>query len=154
MDKIDSSDVRILQTLQERGDLTMAELAEQVHRSHSQCSRRVKQLQDAGIIKRYAAILDADALGLKLKAYVSVVLKHHQEEATAFHALVRDSPEILECCMVTGDGDFLLKLYTRDMAHFRQVLGKLARTDLVATVKSAIVVEDVKQTSALPIYPT
>jgi len=154
MDKLDSSDVRILQALQERGDLTMAELADRVHRSHSQCSRRVKQLQDEGIIRGYTAILNPEALGLNLKAYINVVLKQHSQQATAFHELVRDCPEILECCMVTGDGDYLLKTYTRDMAHFRELLGKLASIDMIATLKSVIVVEDLKHTPALPVYPT
>ncbi|MFC4526251.1 Lrp/AsnC family transcriptional regulator [Dyella halodurans] len=150
--KLDSFDVRILQELQERGDLTMAELAERVYRSNSQCSRRVKQLQDMGVIRRYAAVLDPEKLGLKLKAYVTVVLKQHSEEAATFHQLVRDCPEIMECSMVTGDGDYLLKTYTRDIPHFRELLGKLVSIELVGTLKSIIVVDDLKETSALPVY--
>ena len=150
--KLDAFDVRILQELQEKGDLTMAELADRVYRSNSQCSRRVKQLEDMGVIRRYSAVLDPEKLGLNLKAYVTVVLKQHSEEASAFHQLGRDCTEIMECSMVTGDGDYLLKIYTRDIPHFRELLGKLVSVDLVGTLKSIIVVQDLKETSVLPVY--
>lgn len=153
MTQLDSFDVRILEALQIEGDMTMAELSERVYLSHSQCSRRVKQLRDSGLIRNFAAILDPLALGLALKAYVTVVLKHNSQTATEFRTLIRDCPEILECTMVTGDGDFLLKTYTRDLNHFRELLGKLAAVDVVSTLKSVIVIEDVKNTSALPVYP-
>ncbi|MBD9369900.1 Lrp/AsnC family transcriptional regulator [Xanthomonas sp. XNM01] len=153
MSALDSFDVRILEALQVQGDMTMAELSERVHLSHSQCSRRVKQLRDTGLIRRFAAILDATRLGLHLKAYITVTLKHNSQTATDFRALIRDTAEILECTMVTGDGDFLLKAYTRDLPHFRDLLDRLAQVDVVATMRSVIVIEDLKNTSALPVYP-
>lgn len=149
---LDSYDVRILEALQSQGDLTMAELSERVHLSHSQCSRRVKQLRDAGLIRNFAAILDPTLLGLNLKAYVTVILKHNSQNAEDFRALIRDCPEIPECTMVTGDGDFLLKTYTRDLAHFRELLGQLAQIEVVSSLKSVVVIEDLKNTSALPVY--
>lgn len=154
MADLDSFDVRILETLQRQGDLTMAELAERVFLSHSQCSRRVKQLRDSGLIQRFAAILDPRALGLGLKVYITVTLKQHSQVAADFHKLVHNCPEILECCMVTGDGDFLLKCYVRDLPHLRELLSQLSGVDAVGTLKSVIVIEDMKNTSALPVYAT
>lgn len=152
MISLDAFDVRILEALQVQGDMTMAELSERVYLSHSQCSRRVKQLLDAGLIRHFAAILDPAVLGLAVKAYITVVLKHNSQTATDFRTLIRDCPEILECTMVTGDGDFLLKIYARDLSHFRELLGKLAAVDVVSTLRSVIVIEDVKNTPALPVY--
>lgn len=152
MSTLDSFDIRILEALQVQGDLTMAELSERVHLSHSQCSRRVKQLRDSGYIKHFAAILDPQALGLGLKAFVTIVLKHNSQSAEEFRALIRDCQEILECNMVTGDGDFLLKVHTRDLNHFRELLGQLAKVEVVSTLKSVIVIEDMKNTSALPVF--
>lgn len=152
MSTLDSFDVRILETLQNEGDMTMAELSERVHLSHSQCSRRVKQLRDNGVIDHFAAILSPERLGLNLKSYVSVTLKHNSQTADDFRVLIRDCPEIIECAMVTGDGDFLIQAYTRDLAHFRDLLGKLAQIEVVSSLKSVIVIEDVKRTSALPVY--
>jgi Lrp/AsnC family leucine-responsive transcriptional regulator len=149
---LDDFDVRILEMLQDRGDLTMEELSEKVCRSYSQCSRRVKQLREAGFIQKFAAILDPQTLGLTIKAYISVVLVQHSQNATEFHDLIQQCPEVLECSMTTGDGDFLLKVYTRDLVHFRELLRQLASIKQVATLKSSIVVEDTKNTSALPIY--
>jgi Lrp/AsnC family leucine-responsive transcriptional regulator len=154
MVELDSFDVRILEALQKQGDLTMAELADRVFLSHSQCSRRVKHLRDTGLIQRFAAILDPRALGLGLKVYITVTLKQHSQVASEFHMLVTNAPEILECCMVTGDGDFLLKAYVRDLQHLRDLLGQLSGVEIVGTLKSVIVIDDVKNTSALPVYAT
>ena len=153
MSILDSYDVRILDALQARGDMTMAELSERVHLSHSQCSRRVKQLREQGVIRGFTAILDPGRLGLHLKAYITVTLKNNSQAATEFRALIRDTAEILECTMVTGDGDFLLKVHTRDLPHFRDLLSQLAHVDVVAGMKSVIVIDDLKNTPALPVYP-
>lgn len=150
---LDNYDVRILEALQQQGDITMVELSERVHLSHSQCSRRVKQLRDSGLIRNFTAILDPARLGLHLKAYITVTLKSNSQAATEFRVLIRDTAEILECTMVTGDGDFLLKVHTRDLPHFRNLLSQLAQVDVVASMKSVIVIDDLKNTSALPVYP-
>lgn len=151
--QLDAIDIRILDALQQKGDLTMAELAEQVFRSHTQCSRRVRRLEELGIIQGYAATLSPAALGLKLKAYINVTLLRHSTQAVEFHNMIRDCPEVVECSMVTGDGDFLLKVYTRDMEHFRELLSKLSSVDIVGTLKSVIAISDLKNVSSLPLPP-
>ncbi|MFT4179162.1 MAG: Lrp/AsnC family transcriptional regulator [Thermomonas sp.] len=153
MTALDSYDIRILEALQVQGDMTMSDLSERVHLSHSQCSRRVKHLRETGLIRGFAAILDPAKLGLQLKAYITVTLKLNSQAATEFRALIRDTAEILECTMVTGDGDFLLKVHTRDLPHFRDLLSQLAQVDVVASMRSVIVIDDLKNTSALPVYP-
>lgn len=149
--RLDQHDLRILETLQKQGDITMLELAAVVHLSHSQCSRRIKQLRADGLIRAYAALLEPNRLGLNLKCQVNVTLRHNADPATAFRTLVADCPEIVECSMVTGDGDFLLKTITRDLSHFREVLGRIAECGEVSDMRSSIVVEEVKTTTALPL---
>lgn len=149
--RLDQHDLRILEALQRRGDITMTELSEVVHLSHSQCSRRIKQLQAAGLIRSYVAVLEPDALGLGLKCYVHVRLRHNADPASAFRSLVGDCPEILECSMITGDGDYLIKTITRDLEHFREILGRIAECGEVSDMRSSIVIEEMKETTALPL---
>ena len=149
--RLDQHDLRILDALQRQGDITMIELAEVVHLSQSQCSRRVKQLQASGLIRNYAALLEPTRLGLNLKCYVHVRLRHNADPASAFRGLVEECPEILECAMVTGDGDFLIKTVTRDLEHFREILGRVAACSEISDMRSSIVVEELKGTTALPL---
>lgn len=149
--RLDQHDLRILDTLQRRGDITMAELSEVVHLSHSQCSRRIKQLHAAGLIRGQVALLDPAPLGLGLKCYVHVRLRHNADPAPAFRGLASERPEILECSMITGDGDFLIKTITRDLEHFHEILGRIAECGEVSDMRSSIVVEEVKDTTALPL---
>ena len=149
--RLDQHDLRILDTLQRQGDITMMELAEVVHLSHSQCSRRIKQLRGAGLIRGYAALLEPVRLGLGLKCYVHVRLRHNADPASAFRELVEECPEILDCAMVTGDGDFLIKTVTRDLDHFREILGRVAACGEISDMRSSIVVEDLKASTALPL---
>lgn len=149
--RLDQQDLRILDALQRRGDITMTELSEVVHLSHSQCSRRIKQLQAAGLIRGYVALLNPVPLGLGLKCYVHVRLRHNADPAPAFRGLADGSPEILECSMITGDGDFLIKTVTRDLDHFHELLGRIAECGEVSDMRSSIVVEEMKETTALPL---
>ena len=151
MPDLDRIDVRILTAVQERGDLTLEELAERVLLSPSQCSRRLQRLRDDGYIRGVTTLLDPNQLGLGIKAYILVVLRQQGERSDAFHDLIRRSTEVLECSMVTGDADFLLKLYTKDLKSFRAFLDELAGTKQIATIRSSIVVEETKNTSALPV---
>jgi DNA-binding Lrp family transcriptional regulator len=148
---LDATDIRILAALQQEGDLTLEQLAERCHVSPSRCSRRVQRLRDEHYIRHIAAILDPQKLGLSIKAYITVVLLRHSEKAEAFHSLVRRAPEVLECSMITGDADFLLKVCTRDLKTFRVFLDDLAATNQVATIRSSIVIDEMKNTSALPL---
>lgn len=153
--ELDRTDIRILSVVQEHGDLTLEELAARALLSPSQCSRRLQTLRERGYISRVVTLLDAGRLGLGLKAYVSVVLRHQGKRSDSFHALVQRSPEVLECCMIAGEADYVLKLCTRDLKTFRAFLDSLADTNQVARMRSSIVVEETKSTTALPLdsYP-
>lgn len=150
--ELDGFDLRILAALQDQGDLTLSQLAERVHLSGSQCSRRLQALRQAGYVERITALLDPDRLGLGLKAFVSVVLRAHDGElATSFHEFVRRAPEVLECCKLSGDADYLLMVRLRDLNGFNDFLNRVLRGGAVATVRSSIVLENIKSTTALPL---
>lgn len=149
---LDDFDRRILAALQIKGDLTQEELADRVHLSRSQCSRRVARLREEGVIDRVVAVLRPEAVGLSLKAYVTVSLRSHADEHTsAFNAFVMATPEVLECCMLTGHADYLLRVWTVDLGAFDAFVHKLLQNPGVATVRSSIVLRDIKQTNALPL---
>ena len=151
---LDRFDVRILAALQECADLTHGELAERVLLSPSQCSRRIQRLREAGYIERTVAILNAERLGLGVTAYVQVSLRAHAEASgRAFRDRVRRAPEVQECCAVTGDADYLIKVRTPTLKRFADFLNDtfMRDTDVVATVRSSIVLEEVKRSTALPL---
>jgi Lrp/AsnC family leucine-responsive transcriptional regulator len=150
MPELDRTDVRILATVQEHGDLTLEELAARVSLSPSQCSRRLQNLRTAGYISRIVALLDPSRLGLGLKAYVLITLRQQGKRSDAFHEFVRQSEEILECSMVAGEADYILKLWTRDLKSFRVFLDAITATKQVHKVRSSIVVEESKSTTAFP----
>lgn len=153
--KLDSYDLKILAAIQRQADLTQDELAEAAHLSRSQCARRLQRLREAGYITRIAAILSPEHLGLSLKAYVMATLRsHHEEHTSAFNALVADSPQVLGCSMLTGDADYLLTVHTEDLKSFDAFVQTLLRSPAIATVRSSIVLRDIKGTTELPLPPT
>ena len=151
MQGLDRIDLKILGIVQEKGDIKMEELGVLISLSTSQTSRRLERLRKDGYIKRIAAILNPERLGLDIKAYIAVGLMPHVEIAHAFHDLVKRSPEILECSMTTGDTDFLLKVQTKDLKTFRQLIAALTSTKQVSALKSSIVIEETKNLSTQPI---
>ncbi len=150
---MDRFDLQLLNTLQNAGRSTTAELAETVHLSPSQCQRRMKKLEEAGIIKGYVALLDADKLGLEVEAIVSIKLTSHgRHPTTQFQQVVAQHEEILECHAVTGDEDYVLKVMTRDLGHFSDFLmDNLMSLPIVASVRSNVLLKKLKSTTALPI---
>jgi len=148
---LDRIDIRLLGLVQDNADLSLEALAARVSLSTSQCSRRLQQLREDGYISHVATVLDPKRLGLGLKAYVMVVLRPHPDGPAAFYEHMRRSPEVLECCMITGDADYMLKICTRDLHSFSAFLQELAATNLVASTRSSIVVEERKSTTALPV---
>jgi Lrp/AsnC family leucine-responsive transcriptional regulator len=107
---VDAIDKKILRALSRQGRLTNAELAEEVGLSPSPCWTRVKRLEQAGVIRGYAALLDQAALGLPDTVFIEVMMERHDEEhLKRFEAAVRDIPEILECHLVTGEYDYVVK---------------------------------------------
>lgn len=152
MDDIDAIDRKILQTLQTTGRVSNVDLATQVHLSAPQCFRRVKALEERGVIRGYAARVSAEALGYGVMAYVSLNI-----DGGAFgrvrdiESQIRDFPQILECHTVSGDYDYLLKVVARDLKSLSQFLtDRLMQIPGVADVRSMICMEEVKPPSPLP----
>lgn len=153
MEKLDRTDIRILDELQQDATLSMTELAERVGLSSSPCWRRVKRLQEIGAIKRQVAQLDREFLGLHFVVYVYVKLSRTSRESLErFEADVQLWPEVVLCELMTGASDYLIKVVTEDVRSFDNFLReKLLAETIVDDTQSRIVVRTVKETSRLPI---
>jgi Lrp/AsnC family leucine-responsive transcriptional regulator len=149
----DRTDRRILELLQADGRLTNQELAERVSLSPSPCLRRVRALEESGVIQRYAALLDPQRVGLELLAYVSVKLeKRGKMPVDQFTRAVLSWPEVIACFSMTGDMDYLMRVQVEDLAHYsRFIMEKLLKQPGVIDIKSNFVLERVKETTALPL---
>jgi Lrp/AsnC family transcriptional regulator, leucine-responsive regulatory protein len=154
MKALDSVDRKILQALQEDGRIQNVELAEKVGLSPSPCLRRVKILEESGVIERYVALLNAVKLGVGLTVFVRIWLKSQDAESIdRFTTEVQQLPEIVECHLMAGDCDFLLRVVVADLDAYRQFQGQyLTRIKGVQSVKSEIPMQKIKQTSALPLH--
>lgn len=150
---LDRTDRRILEALQRDGRLANNELAEQVDLSPSPCLRRVRALEEQGVIRQYVALLDPVKVGLELLAYVTVKLeKKGRMPAEEFSAAVNSWDEVIACYSMTGDFDYLLRVQVRDLEHFSHfVMDKLLRQPYVADVKSSFALQRVKETTVLPV---
>ncbi|WP_211462514.1 Lrp/AsnC family transcriptional regulator [Collimonas silvisoli] len=166
---MDATDRKILAILQEDGRLSNQEVAERVNLSPSPCLRRIKQLEQAGVIRQYVALLEPDKIGLGLLAYINVRLEKHsdpqylsgtkaaaQHQAmsprASFSAAVEQWPEVVACYAMTGEMDFLLRVHVEDMAHFsRFMMETLLRHPAVLDVKSSFALQRIKDTTALPL---
>ena len=152
---LDRTDLRLLALLQRDGRASNADLATQVNLSPSACLRRIQRLESAGVVAGYAARLDPQALGLGLQAFVRVQLeKHGAPGIERFVRAVQDWDEVVACHALTGDMDYLLHVYVRDLEHFsRFLLDRLLDASGVADVNSSFVLRTVKQTGAVPLGP-
>lgn len=150
---VDEFDRKLLAALQGDGRLTNNDLAEQVGLSPSQCSRRRAALEQSGLIEGYAAHLSRDALGLGVAAYVQITLATHSpDNAAKFAELVSGLEEVLEACSLTGEADYLIKLVTRDLRSLARILNEVFLPHpSVANVRSSIVLDQIKQTTRLPL---
>lgn len=151
--ELDGYDLRLLAALQEDGRLTNQDLADRVHLSASQCSRRRQRLEEAGVVRRYRAELDPDRLGLGVIAFVNVQLARHSDgNARRFRDVIADCDEVLEAHALTGDMDYLIKIAVGDLRAFADfVNGVLLAQETVAHVTSRIVIETLKSGGALPL---
>ncbi len=151
---LDRMDRRILEELQRDGGLTNQQLAEQIGLSPSPCSRRVRQLEEAGIILRRVTLLDRNKLGLKLTAIIQIGMdRHTPERFEVFESKVKTYPEVLECYLITGQqADYLLKVVVPDMDHYQQfLLEKITRIEGVSGVHSSFVMRRVVDSTELPL---
>ena len=151
--ELDAFDRRLLQALQNNSRLTSLELAERVRLSASQCQRRMKKLEDAGVIERYTAVLNRAKTGFEVMAVITVRLeKHGRFPSQEFKEAIDRYPQILECWATTGDCDYILKVVTRDLNAFTVFLmDELLGLPIVASVKSSILLQQLKATTALPL---
>jgi len=149
---MDTLDKAILSELQKDGKLSMQDLADRVHSSSTQCWRRVRQLQEQGVILGYQAVLDSQAVGLHAMAYIHIALKDHGEQSVRdFLHIVETSEQIIECCSITGDHDFMLQVVAHSPAGLERFLMKrLLATGLVRETRSNFVLRECKSRGALP----
>lgn len=153
MPGLDTLDGRLVAELQRRGRASNVELSASVHLSAPQCFRRVKALEDRGVIRGYAAQVDHQALGLGVMAYVSVDIGAEQfGRVREFEKTIAGFEQILECHAVSGDFDYLLKVVARDLKSLSAFLtDRLMQTPGVANVRSMICLEEIKPPSPLPV---
>ncbi len=151
--RLDATDWRILRELQARGRITNVELAGRVGISAPPCLRRVRALEDAGIVRGFTALLDDKALGFDVTAFAMVGL-HSQAEADliAFEERARSSPIVRDCYMLSGEIDFLLRCVAPDLSTFQDfIIHKLTAAPNVASVKTSLVIRASKQAPGVPV---
>ncbi|MCC6203665.1 MAG: Lrp/AsnC family transcriptional regulator [Hyphomicrobiales bacterium] len=153
MSEIDDIDRKIIAALQADGKVTVNELAEKVGLSASPCARRVRMLEQAGVIKGYAAIIDQKKVGLPISAFASIKLERQREDALErFSKAVARWPEVVDCYLMTGQRDYLLRIVVRDLEAYEHFLNdKLTRLDGVASIETSFALKQVKRSEVLPI---
>lgn len=153
MEKFDRYDRILLQTLQSKGRASNVELSEHVHLSPPQCYRRVQRLEQEGVIRGYAAQVDAAAVGLGVTAFVNLNIAREQfKQVRELEKAIRQFPEILECYTISGDFDYLLKVVAIDLKSLSSFLtDRLMQVPGVAGVRSMVCLEEIKPASPLPL---
>jgi len=155
--ELDRYDRHILEVLQQDGRISNQELADRIGLSPSPCLRRVRTLEESGLIVGYHALLDAKKLGLTLMALIFISMDRHTPERFAnFETRVSELPEVLECLLITGqDADYQLKVIVRDMEAYQELLlDKITRIEGVTGVHSSFVLRRVVDKTALPVAAT
>jgi DNA-binding Lrp family transcriptional regulator len=150
---LDRYDTAILAALQRDGRISNVQLAGLVSLSESACLRRVRALEQSGLIERYVALLNQKQAGLSGTVFVQIALRREeQSELAAFEAAVRNIPEVMECYLMTGEFDYLLRVVISDMADFERLHNEsLTRLPGVARVNSSVAIRTVRKTTELPV---
>ncbi len=150
---LDAIHRRILDRLQEDGRISNVELANDVGISSSPCWRRVRELEKRGVISGYVALIDAGAVGLPVSVFVQVTLERQIEAALeTFEAAVKERPEVMECYLMTGDADYLLRVVVSDLPTYEAFLkDHLTRIPGIANIKSSFALNQVKYLTSLPL---
>ncbi|QMU59580.1 MAG: winged helix-turn-helix transcriptional regulator [Boseongicola sp.] len=153
MTNIDATDARILNVLQKRGRISNADLSDAINLSASACHRRVQRLEDSGIIRDYVALLNPRKLGRPTVVFVEITLSGQADEVLdAFEKQVKLIPDVLECHLMAGTADYLLKVVAEDTEDFARIHRRyLARLPGVAQMHSSFALRTVRQTTALPV---
>jgi len=152
--KLDRIDKHILNLMQLNGRISNLELADKVGLSPTPCSRRVKRLEESGLIDRHVTLLNPEKLGLKLTVIISISMdRHTSDRFELFEKAIAEMPEVIECSIVTGQAaDFLLKVLVKDMRHYEDfLLGKLTKLEGVSGVHSSFVLRQIVKKTELPL---
>jgi len=149
---LDAVDLRILTELQQDSSLSNVELARRVHLSPSPCLMRVKHLESEGVIQRYVALCDTKSLGLGLNVFISITLKEQSRKALAeFEQRIAEHDEVMECYLMTGDSDYLIRVALADIAALeRFILNQLTPIAGVEKIRSSFALKQVRYKTALP----
>jgi Lrp/AsnC family transcriptional regulator, leucine-responsive regulatory protein len=150
---LDDFDRKILAVLQADGRISLADLSAKVGLSPSPCLRRIRILERDGIIARYVAVLDQGKVGLPVSVFVSIKLESQREQALErFNKAIAKWPEVLECYLMTGPRDYLLRIVVADLSAYERFLKqKLTKVDGIASIESSFALEQVKYSHVLPI---
>ena len=151
--KIDDIDRRILRALQLDAKVSLSELADEVGLSASPCARRIRLLERGGTIKGYTAIVDQEQVGLPINAFASIKLERQREEdLDRFEEAVSRWPEVLDCYLMTGQRDYLMRIVAADLAAYeRFIKDKLTRLENIASIETSFALGQVKRSEVLPI---
>ena len=149
---LDAIDIRILSELQQDGGLSNVELARRVNLSPSPCLMRVRALEKLGVIRQYVALADPQALGLGLNVFISISLKEQSKAALAdFESRIAEHDEVMECYLMTGDSDYLIRVAVANMAALeRFILDQLTPIPGVEKIRSSFALKQVRYKTALP----
>ncbi len=151
--KLDQIDIRILNELQNDSSHSNVELAKRVHLSPSPCLMRVKALKDKGVIRNYVALADPKVLGLGLNVFISISLKEQSKEALAeFEKRISEHDEVMECYLMTGDSDYLIRVAVADMGALEKfILEQLTPIAGIEKIRSSFALKQVRYKTALPL---
>jgi Lrp/AsnC family leucine-responsive transcriptional regulator len=151
--KLDTIDIRILNELQNDSSHSNVELAKRVHLSPSPCLMRVKALKDKGVIRNYVALADPKILGLGLNVFISISLKEQSKEALAqFERRISEHDEVMECYLMTGDSDYLIRVAVADMGALEKfILEQLTPIPGIEKIRSSFALKQVRYKTALPL---
>ena len=149
--QLDAVDLQILRALQENARLTTKELAARVNLSTTPVFERMKRLGKSGFIKQYVAVLDAEKLGRGFTVFCSVKLKQmNRSVARDFISVIRDIPQVAECYNISGEYDYLLKIYAPDMKYYNEfIINVLGNISAIGSILSSFVMDEIKNTHAL-----
>ena len=152
-ENLDKTDLSILKQLQEDARLSNVELAKRVHLSPSPCLARVRRLERLGIIARHVTLLDPQSLGLSVSVFIQITLeKQARERLDQFESAIRKRSEVMECYLMTGESDYLLRVLVPDVQALEQfIISELTRVPGIATIRSSVALKQVKYETALPL---
>ncbi|MBR0912531.1 Lrp/AsnC family transcriptional regulator [Bradyrhizobium japonicum] len=153
MNKLDEFDIKILSALQDNARISTQELAERVGLSATPCARRVKRMEDDGLIDRYVTLLNPERLGIGLNVFVNVRLNTQSAKAfEAFEQAIRKLPQVVGCYLLAGNYDYLVQIRVADVEAFRSFIrDRLVTIEGIGETQSNVVLEETKRTTALPL---